>query len=137
MSAPVISIPAASSLAAAQPYFARYRHSAFPVTDSGGRAVGLLSIEQLERARPSERGHLPVGEVADHDPKLLIGGDADVADPLGQPAFARTGHVVVIDASGHPIGIISRTDVQRAIRASRLGGTAGRMEARARWCGCR
>ena len=32
---------AASSLADAQPYFARHRYAAFPVTDSGGRAVGL------------------------------------------------------------------------------------------------
>jgi Zn-dependent protease/predicted transcriptional regulator len=127
MSTPVVSIPAATSLAAAQPYFARYRYSAFAVTDSGARAVGLLTIDQVEHTRPSERAHVPVGDVADHDPKLLIGADADVANLLAQPAFTRTGHLVVIDASGRPIGIISRTDVQRAIRASRLGPTAGRM----------
>jgi Zn-dependent protease/predicted transcriptional regulator len=127
MSTPAISIPSATSLADAQPYFARYRYTAFPVTGPGGRAIGLLSIEQLERTRPSERDHRPVGDIADHDPKLLLGVDTDVADLLGQPAFTRTGHAVVVDAAARPIGIISRTDVQRAIRASRLGPTAGRM----------
>ena len=120
MSTPVISIPSTSSVADAQSYFARHRYSAFAVTDSCGRAVGLLGIEEVEHTRPSERAHVSVGEVADHDPKLLIGTGEDVAELLGQPAFTRTGHLVVVDASGRPIGIISRTDVQRAIRAARL-----------------
>ena len=127
MSTPVVSIPSADSLADAQPYFARYRYTAFAVTDSGGRAIGLLSIDQLEHTQLSERAHLPVGDVADRDPKLLIDADADVADLLAEPAFSRTGHMVVVNTSGCPIGIISRTDVQRAIRASRLGPTARRM----------
>jgi Zn-dependent protease/predicted transcriptional regulator len=127
MSTPVISIPSTSSAADVQPYFARHRYTAFPVVDPDGRATALLTIEHLERTRPSERFRISVPEIADHDPNLLIGTDADVADLLAQPAFNRTGHLVVIDASGRPIGIISRTDVQRAIRARRLGPTDRRM----------
>ena len=48
MSQPAISIPSESTLAQAQQYFARYRYTAFPVTDRAGRAVGMLSIDHLE-----------------------------------------------------------------------------------------
>jgi len=117
MSEPVISIPSESTLEQAQQYFARYRYTAFPVTVADGRAVGMLSIDQLER-RP--RGAASVDELADRDPALLIGQQDDVADLLEQPAFARDGRAAVVDDDGRPVGVVSLTDIQRTIRASRL-----------------
>ncbi|MGZ4186646.1 MAG: site-2 protease family protein [Solirubrobacteraceae bacterium] len=123
MTQPVISIPSGSSLEQAQQYFARYRYTAFPVTGADGRAVGILSIGQLERRPRSARF---VDELADRDPALLVGEREDVAHLLEQPAFARVGRAAVVDAEGRPVGIISLTDIQRAIRAARLrDGTAG------------
>jgi CBS domain-containing protein len=117
MSEPVISIPSESTLEQAQQYFARYRYTAFPVTAADGRAVGILTIAQLERRPRSARF---VDELADRDPALLIGEQADVAELLEQPAFARVGRAAVLDPRGRPVGIISLTDIQRTIRASRL-----------------
>ena len=51
MSQPVISIPSEWTVEQAQQYFARQRYTAFPVTDASGRAIGILSIGQLERGR--------------------------------------------------------------------------------------
>jgi CBS domain-containing protein len=116
MSQPAISIPSESTLEQAQQYFARYRYTAFPVTDADGRAVGILSIGQLERRPRSARF---VDELADRDPALLIGEQEDVAN-LEQPAFARVGRAAVIDDERRPVGIVSLTDIQRAIRAARL-----------------
>ncbi|HET8979082.1 MAG TPA: site-2 protease family protein [Solirubrobacteraceae bacterium] len=126
MSAPAACLPAGITLGEARAYFARYRYSAFPVTDAGGRAVGLLSIEQLERAPEAELSQRRVSERADRDPQLMVPADTDVAQLLEMPAFARTGHAVVVDDDGRPLGVVSGTDIQRAIRASRLGGGARR-----------
>ncbi len=124
MSHPVTSIPSELTLVEAQQYFARYRYTAFPVTDPSGRAVGLLSIDRLEKTPHTERATTLVGKQADRDPALLVDEQEDVAHLLQQPAFARVGRAAVIDASGGPIGIVSLTDIQRAIRATRLRNPA-------------
>ena len=117
MSHPAISISSESTLEQAQQYFARYRYTAFPVTAADGRAVGILSIAQLERRPRSARF---VDELADRDPALLIGEHDDVAELLERPAFARVGRAAVLDDRGRPVGIVSITDIERAIRADRL-----------------
>jgi CBS domain-containing protein len=120
MSQPVITIPEELSLAEAEQYFARHRFTAFPITDRSGRALGLLSIDQLEKAPRSAWSTTTAGELADRDPELILGEQEDVAHLLERPRFARIGRATVTDELGRPIGLISLTDVQRAIRANRL-----------------
>ncbi len=122
MTRPAISIPGWLTAVQAQEYFTRYRHTAFPVTDEGGRAVGILDIGALERTRPAERFTARAGDLAERDPTLIVGRFDDVSRLLEQPAFLRVGRAAVVDETGHPIGIVSVTDIQRALRASRLGG---------------
>jgi predicted transcriptional regulator len=117
MSQPAISIPSQLTAEQAERYFARYRYTAFPVTAADGRAVGILSIAQLERRPRSARF---VDDLADRDPALLVGEQDDVAELLEQPAFARVGRAAVVDDEGRPVGIVSLTDIQRAIRAAGL-----------------
>lgn len=124
MSTPAISIPEHTSLAhAADAYFRPYRYNAFPVVDEQGRAVGLVSIAQVEACLRGPRGSAEIGAVADHDPALIVHAQEDVARLLERPAFARFGRAVVIDPSGRPAGLVSITDVQRALRAYRLTAT--------------
>jgi Zn-dependent protease len=120
MSQPPVSIPAGVTPEEAQPYFERYRYTAFPLTDRDGRAIGLITIDRLQRARRSEWSTTTVGELGDRDPALLIDERADVAGLLEQPAFSRVGRAAVLDASGRPIGIVSLTDIERALRATSL-----------------
>jgi CBS domain-containing protein len=116
----VVTILAEMTPEEAQLYFERYRCTAFPLTDRAGRAIGLITVDRLARARRSEWSTTTVGELADRDPALLIDERADVADLLEQPAFSRVGRAAVVDASGRQIGIVSLADIERVLRATSL-----------------
>ena len=121
MSTPVVSIPERTSVAqASADWFVPYRYTSFPVVDEHGRAIGLVSLTQIESVTRSPRAAQRVGEIADRDAGLLVAGTEDVSRLLERPAFARIGRAVVIDELGMPTGLVSITDVQRTLRASRL-----------------
>jgi Zn-dependent protease len=121
MSTPVMSIPQRTTAAqAGSDYFLPYRYISFPVVDEQGRAIGLVSVAQIEALAREQRAAHSVAEIADRDSGLRIGAEEDVARMLERPAFARVGRAVVVDEPGRPIGLISITDVQRVVRASRL-----------------
>jgi len=122
MSQPPITLAADLSLRQAEPYFARHRLTAFPVTDGAGRAIGILRIDQLQQVAPWRRAETAVSAVMNRDPALAIRQGEDVGRLLDQPAFAEFGRAVVVDDGGRPLGVLSVTDIQRAIRASRLSG---------------
>ncbi len=121
MSSPVVSIPERTSVAeAGTDYFLPHRYTSFPVVDERGLAIGLVSVTQLEALARHGRTQQSVGEIAERDPGLLVAGEQDVSRLLERPAFARVGRAVVVDELGRPVGLVSITDVQRALRAARL-----------------
>jgi predicted transcriptional regulator len=124
MSTPVVAIPAGSSVELTSTgYFARYRYTAFPVIDARQQPVGIVTIDRVEALAPARRGLTRIDEIAERDPQLVVGEDVDVAELLERPAFTRVGRAVVVDEHGVAVGLVSITDVQRAIRSARL--TAG------------
>ncbi len=121
MSAPVVSIPERTSATQAlTDWFVPHRYTSFPVVDDDGRAIGLVSLPQIERLTRQQRATQWVGEIAERDPSLRVSGEEDVVRLLERPAFVRVGRAVVIDEDGRPIGLVSITDVQRTLRASQL-----------------
>ena len=125
MSSPVVSIPAsATAEQAAADYFLPYRYTSFPVIDAQGRVLGLVDLTQIEALTHQQRAAQPVGEIADRDPGLIVTFDEDVVRLVRQPAFARRGRAIVIDEHARPLGLISLTDLQRAMRARRLARQA-------------
>ncbi|HEY7934158.1 MAG TPA: site-2 protease family protein, partial [Solirubrobacteraceae bacterium] len=125
MSAPVISIPGRLTLTqATQEYFLPYRYTSFPVVDERGRAVGLLSVTQIEALTQQQLKDREVSALANRDPGLIVTSEEDVSRLLERPAFGGAGRAVVVDELGRPVGLISITDVQRALRASRLTACA-------------
>ena len=121
MSTPLVAIPAGLSVnRATTEYFARYRYTAFPVVDARQQLLGIVTIDRVEALAPARRGLSLVDEVADRDPQLVVGEDVDVAELLERPAFTRVGRAVVVDERGIAVGLVSITDVQRAIRSARL-----------------
>jgi Zn-dependent protease len=121
MSAPVVSVPAHVSAAqAGRDYFLTHRFTSFPVVDEMGRALGLVSLAQIEALTPDQRELRRMGELAERDASLRVGEEDDVTGLLERPAFARVGRAVVVDALGRPVGLLSITDVERALRASLL-----------------
>jgi predicted transcriptional regulator len=126
MSQPAISIPTEATLIEAQEYFARHRYTAFPVTDAASRAVGMLSIDHPNATVRSRWPATRAGDRAARDPVLLVGGREKIAHLLVEPAFLRIGRAAVIDQQGQPVGVVSLPDIERTLRASRLGKGAGR-----------
>ena len=122
MASEVVVIPADFPVSrAVAEYFGHFPYTAFPVIDSNGRAVGLLTIDDVRRvAHVMARSEPSVAEVAERDPELLVSADAELTALLERPAFARVGRAVVVDADSRPVGIVSISDVQRAIRSAQL-----------------
>ena len=113
MTSPAVCIPVTATAAEAADRMLHEPHPAFPVID-GDRVVGMVAALAVERISPAQRGGVLVAGLTDRDPGLLLTPDADVAALLDQPAFIRLQRAAVIDAAGHPLGVLSVTDVQRA-----------------------
>lgn len=100
--------------------FARYLFSAFPVTDPDGRALGIVTQNDVRALPGPERVVTPLISIAHRDPELRLAPTRNAAELLGDPNFRRVGRAVVVDREGYPVGIISVTDVERRLRAAGL-----------------
>ncbi|MFN8163340.1 MAG: site-2 protease family protein [Solirubrobacterales bacterium] len=119
MSFPAVTVPADISVEdAVERCFVPYRFSAFPVLE-GATPIGLIDTVTIERLAPRRRAETTAGEAAIREPSLLIDESQDVAELLERPAFQRVGRALVLTADGG-VGILSRTDVSRALRAWEL-----------------
>jgi Zn-dependent protease len=119
MTTPVVCIEATATAAGAiDAVILHEPHPAFPVID-GGRAVGMLTVDAIERVPVARRSAVRVAELVDRDPALLLEPGADVAALLDEPAFVRVRRAAVVDADGHPVGIVSITDVERSFAMHR------------------
>jgi len=128
MSFPAVTVRADASVEEAiEDFFVKYRYSAFPVLD-GGRPVGLVDLGAVEGVPALRRSTTMVGQVAARDPNLIIDKGQDVAELLQRPAFQRVGRAIVL-TQGDEVGILSITDVKRALRALELKETP-RVQAR-------
>jgi len=124
MSFPAVSVPAEITVAeAVERFFVTYRYTSFPVV-ADGKPVGLIDVDAVERLPADSRERIVVGEVATSDPELVLDEHQDVAQLLERPVFQRVGRAVVV-TDGGDLGILSITDVNRALRALDLG-EAGR-----------
>ncbi|HUH80383.1 MAG TPA: site-2 protease family protein [Solirubrobacteraceae bacterium] len=125
MSSPVVSIPGDTALATAvRDYFVAHRYACFPVVDELGRALGLLTLTQVQSPSLTQGAGRTAAETADRDAGLIVREDEDVTQLMTRPAFARVGRAVVVDDLGLPVGLVSITDVERALRAARLSRQA-------------
>lgn len=124
MSFPAVSVPAEISVEdAVERFFIRHRFSAFPVLE-GNKPIGLINGPAVEKVTADRRATTTAGEVAVFDPELLIDERHDVAALLERPAFQRLGRAIVLTDDGG-LGILSITDVNRALRALDLRSAPG------------
>jgi CBS domain-containing protein len=140
MSRDVTAIPEHMSLRSAAHVLAQFDVSGAPVVDENGRCIGVLSghdfvrwAEQSERPVRTDNGHqdggpfsawqimdieaLPVDEVSrfmTRDPVTVPPGEA-LGTLARKMRDAHIHRVIVVDASGRPIGIVSSTDVLAAV----------------------
>jgi Zn-dependent protease len=132
ISHPAVALPGDITVGQAiRDYFVPLGYTSFPVVDRSGRPLGLLSLSRLNLAGGRRAAIRTAGDLADRDPDLLVAEDDDLADVLARPAFARTGRAIVVDPAGQISGLLSITDVQRAVRATALAAEAnGRSQPR-------
>ena len=107
--------------------FADSRISALPVMDPEGRLVGVISKTDILAAeedaqREPARDRLFEGTVARDlmtSPALTIPPDASVRDAAQQMLSAGV-HRLFVTAGEGPVGVISITDILRAVAGGRL-----------------
>ncbi len=103
------------------------RVSGVPVLDPTGRLVGVLSTTDIleaeaETSSPDEREQLfestLVKEIMTLRPHV-IGPDADVREAAQQMLYLEV-HRLFVEDEGNPVGVISQSDIVRAVATSRV-----------------
>ncbi|MGZ4727227.1 MAG: site-2 protease family protein [Acidimicrobiales bacterium] len=94
-------------------------HSAFPVVGEAGHPVGLVSLDQVRQVPPERRSSLTVGEIAEPLPRVPVVGPGDTgADVLDRMRSAGASRALVIDDQGRLVGIVSHSDLVRALQVT-------------------
>jgi CBS domain-containing protein len=109
----VIFCPPEASLRTAAAIMATNHVHAVLVTAGGDAPVGVLSERRLVEAAGPDADDLTVASLAE-DPATIFAGD-----PLRLATAAMTergvNHLVVVDAGGRPLGMLSALDVARVL----------------------
>jgi CBS domain-containing protein len=102
-------------------FFLRYGWPWFPVVDSSGRLVGVVSREAVESAPSEERAVRTVGSVMARDDGssgLRVGLEEPLETLLGQEGLARLGAIMAVDGEGVLRGIVTVDAVRRALQGA-------------------
>jgi chloride channel protein, CIC family len=96
-------------------------HAAFPVVD-GGSVVGVLSVRETRRALldPDVDRNATAASFAHR--AVFVLPDDDLGAALHRLAEAGRSEAVVVDADGHPIGVLTREGILEAWRRATLPG---------------
>ena len=121
MSAPVVTVPADASVEQLlHDYVLGRHHSAFPVIDTTGLLVGLVSLDEVRPVTPDARPSTPVGAIARPVSQVpVVSPDAPTTEVLTQLASTGSRRALVVDGS-RLVGIIAEADIARAIEVGRL-----------------
>jgi len=121
MSRPVRSVDPDTAIAEARRLMIRYGHSGLLVLD-GGRPVGIVTRRDVDRARHHRLEHAPVAGVMTR-PVRTVGPETPLSDIERLLVREGIGRVPVVQ-EGAVLGIVTRTDVLRALHGARyLRGT--------------
>jgi Zn-dependent protease len=99
-------------------YFLRYQGWPwFPVIDDDARFIGVLDSVTAGRIAEGERHGTSVGAILARDEgSATIRDDAPLEDALGNEALRRLGALVAVDPLGRISGVLTASDVGRALR---------------------
>jgi Zn-dependent protease/predicted transcriptional regulator len=101
-------------------YVLQHRCSAFPVVDANGELTGLVTLNRLRQVAAANRATTKVRDVAwPLAAVTCVHSDEQLLDVLRTADDTGDGRILVID-NGLLAGIVSPTDVSRAIQAAEL-----------------
>jgi Zn-dependent protease len=122
MDAQPVAIPADWTIADAEhQFFLRYGWAWFPVIDSDGRLVGVVSREAVQSVPAEERSIRPVSSVMARDDGssgLRVRLDDPLESLLGQEGLARLGAIMAVDGEGVLRGVVTIDAVRRALQGA-------------------
>jgi CBS domain-containing protein len=96
--------------------------SAFPLVDGSGKVVGLLTLAQCKRVPAVERATTRASAVATPIDDVPTASPDELLVPVLQRATGSDGRVLVM-RDGHLAGIVTPTDVTRAVQRATVRGS--------------
>lgn len=125
MSRDPLAVPAQATVAEViERYVRPTRFSAFPVTDSDGRVVGLTTVQRMAMLPRDGWTRAPVGAAAAAPAEIVQCGPQDrLSDAAARMQSSPDRRAIVLE-QGRLMGILTPSDVQRAMRRAELFGQA-------------
>jgi Zn-dependent protease/predicted transcriptional regulator len=103
-----------------------HQFSSYPLTDPFGRLVGLTTLNRIRAVPPERRKTTRLIDIARRADEIpLAGPEEPLVDVLPRMAEYDDGRVVVVDGAVRVVGIVSPTDITRAILLRELTTTLG------------
>jgi Zn-dependent protease/CBS domain-containing protein len=96
------------------------RHSAYPVVGLDGSVEGLVTLAQLRGVPPRDRAHIQVRDVAIPLAQVRTATPGEPLLALMERLTPKTGGRVLVFDDGRLVGIVTATDITRAIEVSGL-----------------
>ncbi|MEU1749714.1 site-2 protease family protein [Micromonospora arida] len=101
-------------------YLFAYRHSALPLTEDG-RPIGLVTVDRVRGVPPERRASTTLAEVACRADQLVLAQPGEqLNDLLPRLSECADGRALVVTEDGHLTGIVSPSDISRAVQRSTL-----------------
>jgi CBS domain-containing protein len=127
MTRSVVSVRADASLREVLTEFASERISGAAVTDGHGRLLGAISRSDLVEAEAETGDAEAWGRTLDHtrasevmtSPALTIGPEADLREAALAMEYGEV-HRLFVEANGQLVGVLSRSDVNRALATGKV-----------------
>lgn len=115
MNTAVHPLAATDSLDTAADIFSQTHHHGLPVVDAAGGLVGVLTVQDLERAQVSDADRMTVGEACTRD-LLVTYPDETIGAALRRMSGRDVGRLPVVarDAPRRLLGVLRRVDLVRA-----------------------
>ena len=99
----------------------RHGSSAFPLVGVDGKPSGLVSVARVEEVPSQERARKRVAEIAVPLDQVGVGHPEEpLTDLLDRMPSESAGRGLVVDGDGRLVGIVTSSDVERALTAARL-----------------
>jgi chloride channel protein, CIC family len=111
-----LTLQEADSIANATDLFARTRHHGLPVVNGAGDLVGILTVQDIERADASGDGTIhTVGDACTRDLEVTYR-DESIGTALRRMSLRDIGRLPVVDREDpcRMVGVLRRTDLVRA-----------------------
>lgn len=104
----------------------RHRFSTLPLVDEGGSLVGLVTLNRVRQVPAQQRASTSLRDVACAPADLPVAAaDEELIELLPRMQGCSDGRAMVLDAQRRLLGIVSPSDVARAVQAAELRGPDG------------